>query len=284
MKKIWIVIAVAIALSACKKPSTSGNDKIMMADATLSEPPTTQELKAAPSGPKGYSSNGSNDINIETKIVKEGEIRFKTEDLNNTRKALYASLKKLGGYVAEESEDNDIDDAQNVITLHARIPAKSFDIFLAEISADAESVDSKSVRITDVTTQFIDVITQLENKKKLEQRYLELLKKSDKISDLVEIEGKLSEIQSSIESAQGQLNYLNKQVDYSSLDITFYSRQTVTRGESYAHKIKVAIVDGWRILGRMFFGFIARWPIWIILFGLFYVSRRWVIKNRKPRN
>ena len=279
-----IIIAVTVALSACKRPSASESVKIATADVTLNEPSNQYELKAAAPGPKGYSSNVDNGLKIEKKIVKEGEIRFKTADIADTRKALYVSLKKLGGYVAEESENNDSEDAQNEITLHTRIPARNFDAFLAEISADAESVDSKSIRITDVTAQFIDVSTQLAYKKKLEQRYLELLKKSSQISDLLEIESKLSEIRSSIESTQGQMNYLTKQVEYSSLDITFYSRQTVTKkGESYAHKIKIALFDGWRILGRMFFGFIARWPIWLMLLGVFYLSRRWVIKNRKSR-
>lgn len=276
-----IIIAVTVALSACKRPSASESDKIARADVTLNESPNQYELKAAPPGPKGYSSNIDNGLKIEKKIVKEGEIRFKTTDIADTRKALYVSLKKMGGYVAEESENNDSEDAENEITLHTRVPAKSFDAFLTEISTNAESVDSKSIRITDVTAQFIDVSTQLTYKKKLEQRYLELLGKSSKISDLLEIESKLSEIRSSIESTQGQLNYLTKQVEYSSLDITFYSRQTVTKkGESYAHKIKIALLDGWRILGRMFFGFIARWPIWLMLLGALYLSKKWIRKSR----
>jgi hypothetical protein len=187
----------------------------------------------------------------------------------------------LGGYVAEESENNDSESGQKEITLQTRIPAKNFDVFLTNVSDNAESIDSKNIRIKDVTTQFIDVTTQLANKKKLEERYLELLKKGSKISDLLEIENKLTEIRSEIESTQGQLNYLTKQVEYSSLNVTFYSKQTVQdNGQTFGYKIKRALSGGWHTLGSLFFGFIEWWPIWLIVAGLAYLLKRWR-KTRK---
>ena len=288
MRKIFIGATLIFAVSACNRAKQPEVSKTSTKDIAIPNQAVDQmkfpEMAVVEDYGNQASRTGSPNA-VEKKIVKEGDIRFKTEDINQTRKTLYASLKKLGGYVAEESENNDSEDAQNEITLHTRIPAKNFDAFLMEVSASAENIDEKNIRITDVTTQFIDVTTQLANKKKLEQRYLELLKKSTKISDLLEIESKLNDIRSSIESTQGQLNYLTKQVEYSSLDITFYSRQTVTnKNNPFGYKIKTALMDGWRILGKIFFGLIARWPIWLMLLGVFYLSRRWVIKNRKSRS
>jgi len=224
-------------------------------------------------------------VNIDKKIIKEGEIHFKTEDINQTRKILYASLKKLGGYVAEESENNYSEVGQKEITLQTRIPAKNFDAFLINVSSNAETIDSKNIRIKDVTTEYIDVTTRLANKKKLEERYLELLKKGSKISDLLEIENKLTDIRSDIESTQGQLNYMMKQVAYSTIDVTFYSRQTVQdNGQTFGYKIKRALSGGWQTLGSLFFAFIEWWPIWLILAGLIYLFRRWRKKRRQQNN
>jgi hypothetical protein len=298
MRKILIMaVAMIIAAAGCTGPSEPQAEKAVMADANaeiridepvgnsaMMEPPTQQELKAAPPGPKGYSSHANNDLRVEKKIIKEGEIRFKTGDINETRKALYESLKKLGGYVAEESENNDSESGQKEITLQTRIPAKNFNAFLINVSANAESVDSKNIRIKDVTTQFIDVTTQLTNKKKLEERYLDLLKKGSKIADLLEIENKLTEIRSEIESTQGQLNYLAKQVEYNSLNVTFYSKQTIhDNGKTFGYQIKTALTGGWQTLGNLFFGFIEWWPIWLILAAIFYVSKRWR-RNRRGIN
>ncbi len=124
----------------------------------------------------------------------------------------------------------------------------------------------------------------MDNKKILEKRYLELLNKSSKVSDLLEIENKLTEIRSDIESTQGQLNYLNKQVAYSSLDITFYTKQTaqVDSGNGAGYKFKTAIAGGWQILQNLFFGLITLWPV-ILILGIFYwLIKRWR-KRRKAR-
>jgi hypothetical protein len=165
-----------------------------------------------------------------------------------------------------------------------RIPSGNFDQFLNGVVSIAEKIDSKNIRRTDVTTEYIDITTQLENKKKLEGRYLELLKKAGKMSDMLEIENKLTEIRTDIESTQGRLNYLLKQVDYSSLDITFYNKQIVPdNGYSFGYKLKSALSDGWIILGGLFFGFLQVWPVWILLGIAAYFVKKWLRKSNQQK-
>ncbi|PJJ83029.1 DUF4349 domain-containing protein [Mucilaginibacter auburnensis] len=293
MRKILIATVFALVFQGCKGPDNK-NDKITAdpnAEIRIDEPVGNAETMAVAMAPPVVNQVkfpppvlkpdlGSKPQEMEKKIIKEGELRFKTADITAARKALVASLVKLGGYVSEESENNY--DGQKEITLNTRIPAKNFDAFLTAVSTNAESIDSKNIRIKDVTTEFIDVTTQLANKKKLEARYLELLNKGSKVSDLLEIEDKLTEIRSSIESTQGQLNYLSKQVAYSSLNITFYSKQTVQdNGQTFGYKIKNALTSGWYTLGGMFFGFVAWWPIWLVLVMVVYAFRKWRKSKRK---
>jgi hypothetical protein len=301
MRKILIMAAAMIIAAGCKGPGEQKADKVVMADSNaeirIDEPVGNSEaksmnvvLQAAPrkvaqvkfpqmevADDYGDQASRTGKPNaVQKKIIKEGEIHFKTADINDTRKALYASLKKLGGYVAEESENNDSESGQKEITLQTRIPAKNFDFFVGDVSENAESIDSKNIRIRDVTTQFIDVTTQLANKKKLEERYLELLKRGSKISDLLEIENKLTEIRSDIESTQGQLNYMMRQVEYSSLDITFYARQTVKdNGQSFSYKIKASFLSGWAVIVNLFFGLVGFWPFWLVLALFVFIMRRW---------
>jgi hypothetical protein len=64
--------------------------------------------------------------------------------------------------------------------------------------------------------------------------------------DLLDIEEKLTEIRSDIEATQGQLNYMSKQVAYSSLNITFYTKQPeqVATGNGFGYKFKNALTSG----------------------------------------
>jgi len=216
------------------------------------------------------------------KLIKEGSISFETSDLTNTRAKLLASLAKAGGYVAEEQENNNSEGYQKQVVMNLRVPSKNFDKLLDAISGDAEKIDSKNISVKDVTSQFIDIKTSLNNQKLLEGRYLDLLKKAGKMGDVLQIEAKLSEIRTSIDSTQGTLNYLSKQVAYSTLEVTFYTRITAQdNGNTLGYKLKTALANGWELLQALFFGLITVWPLVIVAVLVYIIIKRW-LKHRKP--
>jgi Domain of unknown function (DUF4349) len=216
------------------------------------------------------------------KIVKEGSIDFEADNLTATRKKILNALKKCNGYIDEDNQTINGGEGRKQFNLKIRIPAAYFDGFLDSVSSTADKIDSKNISITDVTTRYIDIKTRLANKLILEKRYLELLNKGSKISDLLEIENKLTQIRSDIESTQGQLNYLSKQVAYSSLNITFYTKQSkqVNAGEGMVYKFKTAIADGWLILQNLFFSVITIWPVLLLIAVFAVLVKRWR-KRRK---
>ena len=282
MKKlIYPTLLVIFALAACGDRN-GPNEKAM--HVSLSPPPPAEDRIAATDKP---AASGNDIRDTSKKIIKEGEINFEVNNINETRKAIYNSIIKLGGYIARESETNNSDNNRKEYNISARIPSKNFDLFLTSVSSTADRIDSKNIRIKDVTTEYIDITAQLANKKKLEARYLDLLKQANKMTDMLEIESKLTEIRSAIESTQGQLNYLVKQVNYSSLDINFYTKQLVQdNGKTFGYKLTSAFASGWDILGTMFFGFIGLWPIWIVVIVLVYLFKTWrkKVRDRKAKN
>ncbi|WP_162842807.1 DUF4349 domain-containing protein [Mucilaginibacter pineti] len=233
---------------------------------------------------KGYRYTNAPHVVTDTskKIVKDGTIAFETNNVAIARKKILLSVKKYGGYVDEDDQSTNSDENRKEYNLKIRIPAKYFDFVLDSVSASADKIDTKSISITDVTTRYIDIKTRLGNKKLLENRYLELLKKASRITDLLEIENKLTEIRSDIESTQGQLNYLNKQVSYSSLDITFYTRhvEKADKGVGIGYKFKMALVNGWIQLQNIFFTIITLWPFIVIGVAAIWLFKVWR-KRRK---
>ncbi|MDP9081935.1 MAG: DUF4349 domain-containing protein [Bacteroidota bacterium] len=282
MKKLIWLPALCFVLSACGH-GNGGAENIKAMNVELKAPPAAADVMVGDN-----STNHDQPVrDTSKKIIKEGDISFEAGNIDETRKAIYSSLTKFGGYIAQESETNNSDNNRKEYSIGARIPSKNFDQFLSSVSSTAERIDSKNIRIKDVTTEYIDITAQLANKKKLEARYLDLLKQANKITDMLEIENKLTEIRSAIESTQGQLNYLVKQVNYSSLDITFYTKQLVQdNGKTFGYKLTSAFADGWGILGAMFFGFIGLWPVWIVLILVIYLLRTWrkKVKERKAKN
>lgn len=294
MKKLIFIAGLLLLFSACKNkedvksvnfPPPLAKMDAGVTEAKISEPEGNDDDARVAAGYENAGVKNSPDVaDTSKKLVKDGDIEFETNDLIATRKGILASLKKYGGYVEEDSQSTDAGENRKQYELKVRIPAKNFDLFFDSVSSTADKIDSKNVSITDSTTKYIDIQTRLNNKKLLEKRYLELLSRASKVSDVLEIQDKLSEIRSDIESTQAQLNYLNKQVAYSSLDITFYTQESaqVDTGNGAVYKFKKAIADGWQILQSLFFGLITLWPVVLILVIFYWLIKIWR-KRRKAK-
>ncbi|MFI5160288.1 MAG: DUF4349 domain-containing protein [Sphingobacteriales bacterium] len=323
MKNFLLIAVLLLSLSSCghKKNDSVNTVKfpppVVMADDEVAEnPPTVKELEVADPGVKSQKGDPSADIvlngpvgnadkmvdatqgfskkympasstktvnDTSKKITKEGDISFETKDIAATRKGLLNNLRKLGGYLDEDNESVNSDDDRKEYTLKARIPSKNFDLFLDSVSTTAIKIDSKHITITDVTTRYIDMSTRLQNKKLLEASYLALLKKATKMSDILDVENKLNDIRTEIESTQGQLNYLNKQIAYSSLDITFYVthlNKPYVASNTFGHQFQKALTKGFNYVKKVFFGIIALWPLWVLVIAAFLVIRS-RIKRKK---
>ena len=208
------------------------------------------------------------------KIIKTGDITFQTNNLQTTRNAILLATKKLDGYVATESESG-YENNQKNYTLNLKIPAKNFDALFEAISSTADHIDSKNINIQDVTTEYIDTKSRLENQKVLEKRYLELLNKASKITDMLAIENKISEIRTEIESDESQFIYMQKQIAYSSITIEFYSKNIVFEtGNGFFNKLIKSLSSGWEFIQITFFALISIWPLIVIAILLLWYFRR----------
>jgi hypothetical protein len=262
-----LAVPPVVKADGYKKEKAESNARVVQYDIALSA------LSSKPV-------SSSNSIDTTKKITKEGNIRFATADVVKARKDIINAVQHAGGYIAEDNESKDEGSGSKEYVLKVRIPAKNFDFLVDTISSNADKIDSKNINIKDVTTEYIDTKTQVANKKRLEQTYLGLLNKAARMSDVLQIEEKITEIQSDIESTEGQLNYLVKQVAYSSLDITFYNRGTLAESDNrFGYKFRIALIGGWDVLQELFFSLISVWPILLIAAAGYAVFAKW--RNRK---
>ncbi|PTQ99870.1 uncharacterized protein DUF4349 [Mucilaginibacter yixingensis] len=289
MKTRLIVPFVLLALAACK-PTPDQTEAIELAHVNSAPPAAEKEVVRLDEPVGNADVKEATDDNQTTvqdtakKKIHEGDITFRTKNITQTRSAILASLKAVGGYLASEKESTNESDSTRNYTLEARIPAKNFDRFLNKVTQTAVLIDSKNITTTDVTTRYIDMTTRLRNKKALEARYLELLHQSTRMTDILQVENKLNEIRTEIETTQGQLNYLNKQIAYSSLQITFYTKRTdLPVIDQTGNRLLNSLKDGWSLLQHLFFGLIAVWPLLLIGVVLVALFRRWRKRRRAQR-
>lgn len=214
--------------------------------------------------------------NVSRKLIKNGRIIFESEDLNKTKSQVLLLVKKYKGYISSDRQ-NDYDNRINN-HLKIRIPSQNFDTILSGISKEVKEFDTKEITISDVTEEFLDIEARLKNKKELEKRFLEILQKAKTVKEILDVEKEIGQLREDIESAEGKLKYLQNQVSFSTLDVSFY--KTVYNETNFARKFKNAFKNGFENLKSFLIGLINIWPFVILLGLIFFLFRKWRKKRK----
>ncbi len=209
-------------------------------------------------------------VSVERKIIKEGSIRFETTSVIETQKEIRKIVAELGGYIGNENSNN----YEGIIeySLTARVPEDKFNTLIDKVSSLAEKVESKNINSSDVTEEFIDVEARIKTKKELEARYKEILKKANRVDEILNIEREMGNLRAEIESLEGRMNYLKNRISLSTLNITFYEKVSAPFG--FFSKVKQALHNGWQALLWFIIILISLWPfILLILIALFIILK-----------
>ena len=99
-----------------------------------------------------------------------------------------------------------------------RVPSSSLKPVMKELGQIGK-VTHQRVSQDDVTAEYRDMQAELKNKIALRDRLRVLLKKATKVSDALEIEKELAEVQTELDQLSGQLNALKTQVALSTLSL-----------------------------------------------------------------
>ena len=179
------------------------------------------------------------------KIIYTANLSLESKDYDAARAALDAALQAAGGYLESSSEYSGTDDSRSV-SLTYRVPQENYDSFLAAI-AEAGNVTYKNQQADDVTAQYLDVETRLENLKAQRTRLQQLQQQADNLSDLLEIESSLPDVQSQIESWQSQLDWYSNQVEQCTVYVSLSEVSTYSPpSEGFGSRIASAFADGWQ--------------------------------------
>jgi len=216
---------------------------------------------------------------IDRKLIKNGEVEFESKNLNKTREHIFEAIEKYKGYSSSDNEYKNSYEISN--TINIRVPSENFDKLLNEITIGIDRFDRKEINIKDVTVEFLDIEARLRTKKELENRYLDILKKADKVIEILEVEKEIGKLRSEIESIEGKLNYLQSQVSFSTMNVRIY--QTITKQTEFGKKFKNGFKNGWNNLILFFVFLVNIWPFILIIFAFLILIKIWRKKKTKQK-
>lgn len=223
--------------------------------------------------------NDKNEASEQAKIIKTANLRFATNDINESFELVKTNIIKYKATVQNDNTGKDYNSFYRNISL--RIPNQYFDAFINDLGKGVTYFDRKEISAQDVSEEFVDLEARLKAKQTLENRYLELLNKANKVSEILEIEKELANIREEIEAKQGRLQYLQSRVSMSTINIEMYTERAQGTGTtvSYGSKMWNAIKSGFNGLSSFFLGILHIWPFILILAVVFFFVRRKL--NRK---
>lgn len=286
MKNLVTLVSLVFLFLGCKENTeTSSSDALETKITSFSLPDKESDVNyesaAATVDSVAVAVVNSQSEEIEQKIIKSGDLRFETSDIEATHKTIQELVKKHKVIVQNDSEGKDGYTIYRNLTL--RIPNDHFDSFINDVSTGVDYFDRKSVSIDDVTEEYIDVASRIKTKKALEERYLQLLKKANKVSEMLEIERELATIREEIEAKEGRLKYIQNKVSMSTINLEFYKTLEHKAGAtvSFGTKFVNAIKSGFNGISSFFIWLIEVWPFIVILVALIYfVKRRFKRKSK----
>lgn len=265
---IKILFTFLVVLAGCSTSSDPGTlMDLSYADEELAEIP-------------GETPSDQEQLYASRKLIKNGTLEFETQDLQTTLNTIKQAAQLAGGYLSNEHSTTIHNQIWNTITV--RVPSSEFDHFIATISKGVKQFDKREIESQDVTEEFIDLQARIEAKKKLEQRFHEILKTANTVKDILEVEAEAGKIREEIERAEGRLKFLKNQTAMSTIKIDFYkTTEVVTVAEStFISSIKNGLANGVRIIEAVIIGLANIWPLLILGLGGWFLYRHNIRKAK----
>jgi len=226
MKKLTALLLsllLVLSLAACGASSkaTQAAPMAAKADYAMVEEVAMEAPAAMNTGNslRGAGETGSTALPENRKWVITVNMDAETEDLDGLMAGLDAEITALDGYVEDQEIYNGSSYASRRhrnANLTVRIPADRVEDFTAAVSGIANVV-STNISRDDITLKYVDTESRVTALKTEETRLLELLAQAETMSDLLEIEARLSDVRYELESYSSRLRVYDNQVDYATI-------------------------------------------------------------------
>lgn len=268
--------------------------------------------KSASTGSYAISETAANDMlfessNFETdfgdsqtlpqgqKFIITMDIQAEAEDLDAALSAVTEKAGALGGYIEDQSQYNGSlysGRRYRSASLTVRVPAEKLEEFTAAVE-NAGNVVSSSRSTQDVTLEYVDTESRITALKTEQTRLLELMDEAATMSDLLEIESRLTDVRGELEQYTSRLKVLENQVDYATvnLDLTEVTEYTPVAEKTRLQKIRDGFVDSIRGVWNGILDFVSLVIIdlpylvvlGLVLWAVIALIRRGIRKRKKAK-
>ena len=179
-----------------------------------------------------------------------------------------------GGYVLTSQVSTADSTAAPFADITVRVPASAYDVAIQRFSALGR-VQGVQTNAADVTGQYVDLRARLAQARRVDQRLLGFLARTNTVTEALAVQGRIDATELKVEQLAGQMKALHEQVSYGTMTVSVTERGAhhVT---SHRHGFVAALAASWRhIVGgfeAIVIGFGAILPFVVLLAALAVVA------------
>lgn len=291
-KYISAFLALTLLLSLAGCGASSVKNSYAMEEAAP-EAPAMMAAGAVNDKLTSASPNGSAVVPENRKWIITVYMSAETEDLDAMTAALDERIEELNGYVEDQRIYNGsayADRRYRNANLTIRIPAESVDQFTEQVSGIA-NVISQEKNLEDITLTYVSTESRMTALQTEEARLLELMAQAETMSDLLEIEARLTDVRYELESVTSRLRTYDNQINYATihLEISEVQEYTPVEDPTLWQRLTGGFQDSLEGLGEslqdLLVGIVVIFPFLLVYGGIglviFLVIRKVVKKSPK---
>jgi len=217
--KVTLAVMLVLALLAGCGASSMAADKYAPMENMAVESPAAPMPEYAMDAVTSVAGAGQSVPGAEQKLIKTVRMDVETEDLEALLPQISSRIIALNGYVENQELYNGSSYSSyrsRSANLTIRVPAESLNGFVEDVKG-VSNVISYNESTDNVTLQYVSTESRMKALEVEQERLLELLAKAENMSDLLEIEARLTDVRYELENVTSQLRVLANQVDYATI-------------------------------------------------------------------
>ena len=222
LKVTLAVMLVLTLLAGCGAGSMAADKFASMENMAVESPAAPMPEYALDMEYKADASAAGQSVpNTEQKLIKTVRMDVETEDLEALLPQVNAKIAALGGYIENQELYNGSSYSSyrsRSANLTVRVPAENLNGFVEDVKG-VSNVVTYNESTENVTLQYVSTESRMKALEVEQDRLLELLAKAENMSDLLEIEARLTDVRYELENVTSRLRVLANQVDYATIHL-----------------------------------------------------------------
>lgn len=234
---LLLVTALLVSLLSGCGASAGGALKNETADMAAPEAP----MEMAPEMDYGYAADEESSVGTSgtstpapanRKLIRTVYMDAQTKDMDSLLPAVEQQVAVLGGYMENREVYGGSSSTSQWRNAHLtiRIPADKADTFLGQVEQNA-NVTSLQESMEDITLDYVATASRITALETEQARLLELMEQAGSLTDLLEVEARLTDVVYELENYGSRLRLYDNLVDYATIHLSISQVTELTTPE-----------------------------------------------------